>query len=77
MKGLEMPDLKNGLIQEDGFLYFYNQGVQIRRYGATNQDPAHRGREAYNFGGTWWWVRHFDEAGNFNVVAELSQIEGD
>lgn len=60
---------------EGNFIVLYNKGVPIRKFGST--DGMHQGREAMNFGGTWWWIRHFTENGTFDPIGFISDTEGD
>ena len=61
--------------ESDGnFIILYNGNVPIRKFGST--DGLHQGREARNYGGEWWWVRHFTD-GDFDPVGYLSTEEGD
>lgn len=77
--------MKNGTYKENGFLYLYHDDVPIRRWGSTEHQPGfadytpslYPGREAWDFGGTWWWVRHFNDDGSFNYDGYLSLNEGD
>lgn len=67
--------LKDGWVKEPPFWVFYNDGVPTERKGAS--DGINKGRISYNFGGVWWWERHFDSNGNFDIVGFLSLEEGD
>lgn len=75
-----LTPLKDGWIKEEPFWVFYNDGVPTERKGAS--DGVNKGRISYNFGGTWWWLRHFgpevqDGVPVFHPVGFLSLEEGD
>lgn len=56
-------------------MVLYNQGVAIRLFGSSDGTAA--GREAWNYGGVWNWVRHINDDGSWDPVGHLSEVEGD
>lgn len=71
---LRQVNMKDGWLKEGNFWVLYNNNIPVRQIGST--DGQHQGREAWNFGGTLWWIRHFYD-GSFQTIPRLSTEEGD